>query len=122
MDSSNSDFIPTTDLIKGSPKMMFAYFLLNECKEYLRGMRDPEKINVGTATLSLLAFCPDTATRHKLWASYANYKKYGRADPKDVQPGDVGLDEVEASIFTIGDFNSYLSETLEWTEKSTIGF
>jgi hypothetical protein len=105
----SSDFTPTTELLTGSPKMMYTYFLLNQCAKYLDAMKQPKDIDVDTTTNSLLAFCPDVARRDKLFDSYQERKE------KMESP-------VTASILTIGDFQAYLSEVLEFTEKSTAGF
>ena len=107
---ASTDFTPTTDLLGGSPKMMYTYFLLNQCAKYLDAMKDPDKINVDSATASLLAFCPDVTRRDQLFDKYVDRKK----DPK--------MKEVTASILTIGDFQAYLSEVLEFTEKSSGAF
>jgi hypothetical protein len=108
----STDFTPTTDLLGGSPKMMYTYFLLNQCTKYLDAMKTPDKIDVDSATASLLAFCPDTKRRDELLDKYQARKK----DPT------IGKNVVTASILTIGDFNAYLSEVLEFTEKSTGAF
>lgn len=107
----STDFTPTTDLLGGSPKMMYTYFLLNQCTKYLDAMKTPDKIDVEAATASLLAFCPDTKRRDKLLDDF----KERCNDPK------LKKSIVTASILTIGDFNAYLSEVLEFTEKSTGG-
>lgn len=104
-----TDFTPTTELLGGSPKMMYTYFLLNQCAKYLDAMKQPSGINVDTTTTSLLAFCPDVTRRDQLFKSYLERKKEIESD-------------VTASILTIGDFQAYLSEVLEFTEKSTAGF
>ena len=106
----STDFTPTTALIGGSPKMMYTFFLLSECKNYLAAMKTPNNVNVDTTTNSLLAFCPDVATRDRLFSSYIRRKEKEQ------------LDDVTASILTIGDFQAYLSEVLEFTESSTGGF
>jgi hypothetical protein len=106
---ASTDFTPTTELLGGSPKMMYTYFLLNQCAKYLDAMKQPKDINVDTTTTSLLAFCPDVARRDQLFKSYLDRKKEIESD-------------VTASILTIGDFQAYLSEVLEFTEKSTAGF
>jgi hypothetical protein len=108
---AGTDFTPTTELLGGSPKMMYTYFLLNQCAKYLDAMKQPKDINVDTTTTSLLAFCPDIKRRDELFQSYLDRKK-------DVNIGNA----VTASILTIGDFQAYLSEVLEFTEKSTAGF
>lgn len=106
-----TDFTPTTELLGGSPKMMYTYFLLNQCAKYLDAMKQPKDVNVDSATTSLLAFCPDVVRRDMLFDMYIKRK----LDPKIENA-------VTASILTIGDFQAYLSEVLEFTEKSTAGF
>jgi len=108
---ASTDFTPTTELLSGSPKMMYTYFLLNQCAKYLDAMRQPKDVNIDTVTNSLLAFCPDVARRDKLFDKYIERKQ----DPKIENA-------VTASILTIGDFQAYLSEVLEFTEKSAGGF
>jgi hypothetical protein len=103
---------------KGSPKIVYTIFLLDACKEYLHDMRKPEEINIDTATTSLLAFCPDVKTRDELWLNYTNRKTHGCIDPEKKIPTDKPMNPVTASILTIGDFQAYLSEVLEFTEKS----
>ena len=109
--TSPTEFTPTTELLSGSPKMMYTYFLLNQCSKYLDAMKQPKDINVDTTTNSLLAFCPDIKRRDALFDKYVERKN----DPKIEST-------VTASILTIGDFQAYLSEVLEFTEKSTAGF
>ena len=106
---ASADFTPTTELLSGSPKMMYTYFLLNQCAKYLDAMKQPKDINVDTTTTSLLAFCPDVARRDHLFDTYQARKKEMESD-------------VTASILTIGDFQAYLSEVLEFTEKSAGAF
>ncbi len=105
MNVGSKDFTPTTDLLAGSPKMMYTYFLLSECAKYLDAMKQPRDINVDTTTNSLLAFCPNTKLRDKFWQDYIDRKKAQDS-------------AVTASILTIGDFQAYLSEILEFTEKA----
>jgi hypothetical protein len=107
---ASTDFTPTTELLGGSPKMMYTYFLLNQCAKYLDAMKQPKDINVDTTTTSLLAFCPDIKRRDELFDAYISRKK----------DGNIGT--VTASILTIGDFQAYLSEVLEFTEKSAGAF
>jgi len=103
---ASTDFTPTTELLGGSPKMMYTFFLLNQCAKYLDAMKDPDKINIDTTTTSLLAFCPDISRRNQLFDSYTD-----RVSSKK-------MSKETASILTIGDFQAYLSEVLEFTEKS----
>jgi hypothetical protein len=103
---ASTDFTPTTELLGGSPKMMYTFFLLNQCAKYLDAMKNPESIDIESATASLLAFCPDIGRRDKLFDSFRDRTK----DPK--------IGKITASILTIGDFQAYLSEVLEFTEKS----
>jgi len=104
--NASTDFTPTTELLGGSPKMMFTYFLLNQCAKYLDAMQQPKDINVDSATASLLAFCPDVPKRDQFWKDFVERKK------------DSEMGTITASILTVGDFQAYLSEVLEFTEKS----
>jgi hypothetical protein len=108
---ASTDFTPTTELLGGSPKMMYTYFLLNQCAKYLDAMKNPDKIDLESTTASLLAFCPDITRREKLFKDYKERVKDTKNFSKET-----------ASILTIGDFQAYLSEVLEFTEKSTGGF
>ena len=107
---SSSDFTPTTDLLSGSPKNMYLFFLLQRAGKYLDAMMNPEGINVGTATASLLVFCPNEKKRDEFLDKFHNLSK----DPK------VGVNT--ASILVIGDFQAYISDVMEFTSKSTGGF
>lgn len=108
---SSPDLTPSTDLLGGSPKMLFTFFLLQRAGKYLDAMMNPEKIDIETATASLLAFCPDITTREKLFKEYKERVKDTKNFSKET-----------ASILAISDFQAYLSEVLEFTEKSTGGF
>jgi hypothetical protein len=66
--------------------------------------------NIDAATAALIAFCPDKATRERLWNTYQTVK------------GEGGSNTLTASVMAIGDLISYLSETLEFTENVIAGF
>jgi hypothetical protein len=95
-----------------SPKNIYVFFLLNLCKNYFETMRtDSDKAgSVDSATAALVAFCPDKKTREALWKTYTAEKEKSDGDT------------LTASVMTVGDLISYLSDTLEFTEKSTGGF
>ena len=105
-----TDFTPTTELLGGSPKMMYTYFLLQRAGKYLDAMMNPDEIDIEAATASLLAFCPDVKKRDEMFDSYVRRKN------------DTTVGKKTASILTIADFQAYLSEVLEFTEKSAGGF
>lgn len=108
---ATTDFTPTTELLAGSPKMMYTYFLLQRAGKYLDAMLNQiDEETLETATASLLAFCPDVKKRDELFDNYVRRKQ----DPE--------VGKKTASILTIADFQAYLSEVLEFTEKSTGGF
>ena len=106
--------VGSTDLPQGligpgaSPKNIYVFFLLNLCKNYFETMRGGDGENIVSATAALVAFCPDKKTREALWKTYTAEKEKA--------------DTLTASVMTVGDLISYLSDTLEFTEKSTGGF
>jgi hypothetical protein len=108
--NASSDFTPTTDLLGGSPKNMYLFFLLQRAGKYLDAMMNPDGINVGTATASLLVFCPNEKKRDEFLDKFHTLSK----DPN------VGINT--ASILTVGDFQAYISQVMEFTDTSTGGF
>ena len=111
MPSTDSTFTPTTDMAGGSPKTIYLFFLLNLCSRYFDTMKnaDTANVDVDRATASLIAFCPDVTTRERLWTKYLERKN------------DAEISVTGASVYTVGDLISYLSDTLEFIEKSTGG-
>jgi hypothetical protein len=105
-----TDFTPTTELMGGSPKMMYTFFLLFQCGKYLDAMRTPDTIDIESTTASLLAFCPDIKRRDELFDKFKERSK------------DAKIGKITASILTIGDLTAYLSEVLEFTERSAGAF
>lgn len=104
----SSSFIPTTDLAEASPNKMFMYFLFHRWDVYLDAMMTPDKIDVDSATASLLATCTDKDKRQEFFERYLNLKK----DPK------YGESAVNASILVSGEFFAYVAEACEFVEKS----
>lgn len=101
-----------------SPKGIYLIFLLNNATNYFLTMRTSrDDGTIEQATAALLAFCPDSGVRENLW------KRYTRIINGEEQVGGVGgSNVVTASVIVVGDLVSYLSDTLEFTEKSTGGF
>jgi hypothetical protein len=101
-----------------SPKGIYLIFLLNNATNYFLTMRTSrDDGTIEQATAALLAFCPDASVRENLW------KRYTRIVTGEEQVGGVGgSNVVTASVMVVGDLVSYLSDTLEFTEKSTGGF
>ena len=104
-----ADFTPTTGMAGGSPKTLYVFFLLNLCSRYFEVMRAGETYDIDAATASLVAFCPDREKREELWKTYMIEKQKTNSS-------------VTASVLVVGDLISYLSEIMEFTEKSTAGF
>lgn len=104
------DLTPTTALLNGSPKSMYVFFLLSLAKNYFEVMRvaSPHE-DIESATAALIAFCPNKTKREELWELYITRKE---GSNKSI---------LTASVYTIGDLISYLSETLEFEEESTGG-
>jgi hypothetical protein len=95
----------------GSPKGMYVFFLLSLCKNFFESMRDdPSPRNIDSATLALVAFCPNRVERERLFKFYGDEK------------GDDNKNTLSASVKTVGELMSYLSETLEFEETATGGY
>ena len=101
-----------------SPKGIYLIFLLNNATNYFLTMRTSQDSGtIEQATAALLSFCPDQVIREKLWRRYTNI-----IEGKEPGAPIGGSTVVTASVLVVGDFISYLSDTLEFTEKSTGGF
>lgn len=101
--------LDTLESYGGSPKdyYLLEFFRLYEKYWDCLVTADSDRV-VDIATGLLHATCPDKSTREKLWITYVNEKKKGNA--------------VNASILSVGDLYTYLSDTLEFTVKATGGF
>lgn len=108
--SSGIDLAPTGALLaSGSPKGMYVFFLLSLCKNYFEVMRVQHgDSDIDSATAALVAFCPNREKRMELWRLYTKQKNNSE-----------GI--LTASVFTIGELISHLSEVLEFEEQSTGG-
>jgi hypothetical protein len=85
------------------------FFLLACAKNYFECMRSGgEDLDKEGATLALIAFCPNRAKREELWEFYATKKKESQ-------------NTTYASIHTVGELISYLSEMMEFEEQSNAG-
>lgn len=99
----------------GKPK---DYYLIEFFRLYEKYWDEMTKSNgndlaIDVATGMLLAFCPHKATREKMWDDYLKVKM-GHGDVK-------GKGSLTASILAAGDFFTYLSDTLEFTEEAYAG-
>jgi hypothetical protein len=99
-----------------SPKGIYLIFILNLANNYFLTMRTSQDMGtIDQATAALIAFCPDDKKRKELWSEYDSLKS-----GDDTHIG--GSSTVTASVMVIGNLVSYLSDTLEFTEKSSGGF
>jgi hypothetical protein len=100
-----------TDTMQGNPNLMYSAFLMVECHEYLAMMREnSDKIrSVDAGTGALIAMYPDRETKKRLQKMYL--------DEKNNEGG-----AVNASILTVSEMMSCLSDVMEWTQKSYGGF
>lgn len=110
----DTSVISVTDKVQGNPNLMYSAFLLVECHEYLTMMRETSKkdLDIDAGTGALLAMYPDRGVKKKLQDMYVDLK----ADPKN-EGG-----KLNASILTISEMMSCLSDVMEWTLKSYQGF
>ena len=101
--------LPMTVMGQGSsPKILYVYFLLNLCRDYFNTMRTGQGGDIDAATAALVAFCPDKKERERIWKVYTSTKDRDGT--------------TTASVMAVGELITYLSDTLEFTEKSTGGF
>jgi ribosomal protein L37E len=108
--SPQIDMGPTSSLLQqGSPKGLYTYFILACCKNYFECMRSgQDSFNIEYATTALIAFCPNRVKRQELWDRY-------QKDKEDTH------NTAYASVQTVGELISYLSEMLEFEEQSNAG-
>jgi len=110
MAQTTFEYAPSADLMGSSPKTLITLFLLGRYNHYLDIMDDPKGKNLDTATAALLSTMPNIKIRDKLFDDYILRKK----DPE--------VEATTASLLTTGDWFAQLSDTLEFTERSTGGF
>lgn len=100
-------------LTGSSPKLIYTNHLLGLCRNYFETARAGE--NVDRATAALIAFYPEENGQNILWKKYIEEKNR----LENANDGDATF---TASCMTIGKMVVMLSESLEFTEKSTGGF
>lgn len=104
---STIDLNPIAANSMGSPKGMYVYFLLALCRNYFETMKDGSTISIDSATAALIAFCPNREKRKELWDGYIKEKSH--------------TNTTTSSVYAVGELVSYLSEVLEFEERSTGG-
>ena len=92
-------------LATSSPKGMYVFFLLALCKNFFESARDNKDME--RPLTALVAFCPNRRERERIWLFYEDSK--------------TKTNTFQASIMTVGELISYLSESLEFEESSTGG-
>ena len=107
----DTSVVSISETVQGNPNLMYSAFLMVECHEYLAMMREnADKIkSVDAGTGALIAMYPDREVKKQLFKMYLEEKK-----------NDGGA--VNASILTISEMMSCLSDIMEWTQKSYGGF
>jgi F0F1-type ATP synthase gamma subunit len=89
----------------GTPKDKYVDFFFNQFGCYTNILRsEANEKELDRATAALIAICPDIKLREDLFKKYTENKK--------------ALGVVTASAGLAGNFMSYISDTLEFTEKS----
>jgi hypothetical protein len=106
---SKIDMGPMSNMMHGSPKNMYTFFLLSLAKNYFETVVTKDKASVEGATAALIAFCPNREKRKQLWQVYT--------ETRDKYDGDI----ISASTLCVGELISFLSEMLEFEEVSTGG-
>ena len=104
------DLTPTNSLLaSGSPKGMYVYFLLALSRNFFEcATNGASDDSLERAAGALIAFCPNTTERRRLWEYYHEQRKETKS-------------QYTASIYAIGELVSYLSAVLEFEESSTAG-
>ena len=104
------DLTPTNSLLAtGSPKGMYTFFLLALCKNYFEtAVNGADADCLERATGALVAFCPSTAERERIWNFYIDKRASG-------------TNQFTASVLSIGELITYLSAVLEFEESSAGG-
>ena len=105
--ASGIDLNPIAANSVGSPKAMYVFFLLSLCKNFFEEVRGGDNQSIERATAALVAFCPSTPKREEIWQKYLRSKETSN--------------NFSAAVYAVGDLVSYLSETLEFEERSTGG-
>lgn len=107
----NTSIVNVADSVNGNPTLMYSAFIMVECHEYMSMMRETpnEKVkNIDAGTAALIAMYPHRDVKERLFAMYEKEKEKDGA--------------VTASIRTISEMMSCLSDAMEWTQKSYAGF
>jgi hypothetical protein len=101
-----------SDTVGGNPTVMYSAFLLFEAHEYMRILRESPDIqkNIDAATAAYIAHYPDRIVKQRLFELYEEEKKKPNSN------------KITASIITISEMMSCLSDVMEWTQKSYQGF
>ena len=92
-------------LPNGTPKDKYVDFFFSQFAYYTSVVREGDENKINKATVALMTICPDKEIREKLFKTYTEKRNV----KKDIST---------ASADLAGDFMSYISETLEFTEKS----
>jgi hypothetical protein len=110
-----------------SPKGVYLLHLLNLEREFFHVMCSPQvcshcgnsnNSNIEAAIATLIAFTPDELKQKQLWALYTKLIR-GELEGQEQIGGNT---ITTASVLTMGQLTIYLSDVLEFTEKSTGGF
>ena len=108
---SSIDLSPISGNMGGSPKVMYTYFLLSLARNYFEDMRAGDAGSIERSTAALIAFLPNASKREELWDQYVKERDSDKFE--DLY--------INASVHTVGALISYLSDLLEFEEKSTGG-
>ena len=93
-------------LPNGTPKDKYVDFFFSQFAYYTSVVRENDENKINNATVALMTICPDKEIRERLFKAYT--------EKRNNSGGDIAT----ASADLAGDFMSYISETLEFTEKS----
>lgn len=105
MSFSDTNKSNSSPMSVGTPKDKYVDFFFNQFGCYTNILRsEANEKELDRATAALIAICPDIKLREDLFKKYTETKKT--------------LGVITASAGLAGNFMSYISDTLEFTEKS----
>jgi hypothetical protein len=94
----------------GSPSEVYLLFVLKLCQKYFDSVSTLDSKQIDASTAALISFVPDEKARVKFWEEYTKKKE----ELEYQGAGSV----LSASVLSVGNVISYLSEVLEFTTKS----
>jgi hypothetical protein len=101
-----------SDMAGLSPKKVAAVAALRLYEKYVDYMAKPEGVSIDGLTAAVIISCTEEAQREAMWQAYL--------DERDKQDGGSAA-KFTASVYAIGKWYQYMSNSMGLTERSTGG-